>query len=289
MTRDTINKAEVLIQALPYIQKYRGKYVVVKYGGAAMLNEDLKSAVMKDITLLSQIGIKIILVHGGGPEITAMLKRVGKESKFANGLRVTDLETAEIAQMVLAGKVNKDLVAFINNVGGKAVGLCGSDGGIIMPQKASDDLGFVGEVKSVDTSLITELLGLGLIPVIATVGADETGQIYNINADTAATAIAIALRAENIIFMTDIKGLLRDINNEDSLIPLVKITEVPRLIKKGIISGGMIPKVECCANAIKHGAKKAVMIDGRIPHAILIEMLSDEGVGTLFEEDSNEK
>jgi len=284
MTKETIDKAEVLIQALPYIQKYRGKYVVVKYGGAAMLNEELKSAVMKDITLLSQIGIKIILVHGGGPEITAMLKRVGKESKFLNGLRVTDAETAEIAQMVLAGKVNKDLVAFINSVGGKAVGLCGTDGGLIKPEKISNDLGFVGEVKSVDTSLITELLGHGYIPIISTVGADESGQVYNINADTAATAIATALNAENIIFMTDIKGLLKDVNDENSLIPHVTLGEVPKLIKQGIISGGMIPKVECCENAVKQGVKKAVMIDGRIPHAILIEMLSDEGAGTLFEE-----
>lgn len=284
MTQQTINKAEVLIQALPYIQKYRGKYVVVKYGGAAMLNQELKSAVMKDITLLSQIGIKIVLVHGGGPEITAMLGKIGKESKFVNGLRVTDAETAEIAQMVLAGKVNKDLAAFINSVGGKAVGLCGTDGGMIKPKKASNELGFVGEVKSVDTNLITKLLESDYIPIISTVGADDSGQIYNINADAAATAIAIALKAENIIFMTDIKGLLRDVKDEGSLISHVTLAQVPQLTKQGIISGGMIPKVECCANAVRQGVKKAVMIDGRIPHAILIEMLSDEGAGTLFEE-----
>ena len=283
MTKETMNKVEVLVQALPYIQQYKGKHVVIKYGGAAMLSGELKSAVMKDLILLSQIGVKIILVHGGGSEISAMLKKVGKETKFLDGLRITDSETAEIAQMVLAGKINKDLVALIHALGGKAIGLCGSDGGIIKPRRISDELGFVGEVKEVSTSLITELLELGYIPIISSIAAGEDGQIYNINADTVAAAIATALSAENIIFMTDTKGLLKDTSDETSLIPLVKIKQVPKLVSTGIISGGMIPKVECCVKAISHGVKKAVMIDGRIPHAILVEMLSDEGVGTLFE------
>ena len=283
MTKENIDKAEVLTQALPYIQKYNNKIVVVKYGGNAMTSETLKKAVMKDIILLSLVGIKVVLVHGGGPEITAMLNKVGKESRFINGLRVTDAETMEIVQMVLGGKINKDLVALINNMGGKAIGLCGIDGGMIKAKKISEELGFAGDVESVDTTPIMNALERGNIPVVATVGVDGSGQTYNINADTAAAAIAVALKAENIILMTDIKGLLENVADESSLISKVKISEVPALIRKGIISGGMIPKVECCVSAVENGVKKAVMIDGRIEHAILIEILSNQGAGTLFE------
>jgi len=282
MMTSLIDKAEILTEALPYIQKYNGKYIVVKYGGNAMINENLKHTVMKDITLLSLIGIKVVLVHGGGPEITSMLKKVGKQTEFVNGLRVTDAETAEIVQMVLAGKVNKDLVALISKMGGKAVGLCGIDGGMIKPRKVSDELGFVGDVESVDVSIIESAMAGGFIPVIATVGTDATGQVYNINADIATAAIAAKLGAENVVFMTDTKGLLRDVKDENSLITDISVSEVPALEKSGVISGGMIPKVACCVDAINQGVKKAIMIDGRIPHAILIETLTDQGAGTLF-------
>ncbi|MDD2955575.1 MAG: acetylglutamate kinase [Oscillospiraceae bacterium] len=278
------SKAEVLIQALPYIQKYYGRVVVVKYGGNAMIDEALKQAVMKDIVLLSLVGVKVVLVHGGGPEITEMLHRLGKESKFIGGLRYTDEETARVAQMVLAGRVNKDLVALLARCGGKAVGLCGMDGGILQAKKlpSEPDLGFVGEICGVDVSLIRHALDGGYIPALSTVGCDGDGQVYNINADTAASAVAAKRGAENLILMTDIKGLLRDKNDESTLIPMVAPSEVPRLKAEGIISGGMGPKVDCCVEAVRQGVKKAVIIDGRVPHSILVEMLSDEGVGTLF-------
>lgn len=278
------DKALVLNQALPYIQKYYGKTIVVKYGGNAMIDDRLKQAVMSDIVLLSAVGIRVILVHGGGPEITAMLKRVGKESRFIGGLRYTDRETAEIAQMVLAGKTNKDLVALLGQHGGRAVGLCGIDGGMfkVSKHRGEADLGFVGDVETVDDTLLRDALKSGYIPVVATVGCSQEGDVYNINADSAAAAIASRLGAENLILMTDIRGLLRDKEDESTLIPDVQVSEVPALIREGIISGGMIPKIECCVEAVRRGVSRTFIIDGRIPHSILIEMFSDEGIGTMF-------
>lgn len=277
-------KAQILNQALPYIQKYHDKIVVVKYGGNAMTSEELKNAVMSDLVLLNLVGIKVVLVHGGGPEISEMLKKVGIESKFIGGLRYTDADTAEIVRMVLAGKVNKSLVAHLERQGGSAIGLCGSDGGMIQVKKLAGeiDLGYVGEITGVNVKPITDALENGFIPVVATVATDEDGQVYNINADTAAAQIAAALHAENLILMTDIKGLLRDKDDESTLIPQVNVSEVPILIRQGIISGGMIPKIECCVEAVRRGVTKTCIIDGRIPHSILIEILSNEGVGTLF-------
>ncbi len=277
-------KAQVLTAALPYIQKYYGKTVVVKYGGNAMINPELKQAVMSDIILLSLVGIKIVLVHGGGPEISGMLKKLGIESKFVNGLRYTDKETADIVQMVLSGKTNKDLVSLIEVSGGNAVGLCGIDGAMIKAVKLEDgfDYGYVGEIVSVDPKPIMKVLEEGYIPVIATVGIDEDGQVYNINADTAAAEIATALNAENIITLTDIPGLLQDVNDTSTLISHISVDDVEELIKNGIISGGMIPKMKSCEKAVRSGVKKAVMIDGRVPHSILIEMFSHEGIGTLM-------
>lgn len=284
MTLSTTDKAGVLIQALPYIQKYTDKIVVIKYGGNAMIDDALKQAVMSDLVLLSLVGIKVVLVHGGGPEISQTLQRMGKESKFIGGLRVTDAETAEIVQMVLCGKVNKDLVSLIQQNNGRALGLCGIDGQMLRVQKLAGevDLGYVGDITSVDTTPILNALHNGYIPVIATVGADETGQVYNINADTAAARIASELGAENIILMTDIRGLLEKKEDESTLIPYVQVSDVPYLKKQGVISGGMSPKVDCCVEAVRRGVGSAVIIDGRIPHSILIEILSDEGIGTLF-------
>ena len=284
MTLSTTDKAGVLIQALPYIQKYTDKIVVIKYGGNAMIDDALKQAVMSDLVLLSLVGIKVVLVHGGGPEISQTLQRMGKESKFIGGLRVTDAETAEIVQMVLCGKVNKDLVSLIQQNNGRALGLCGIDGQMLRVQKLAGevDLGYVGDITSVDTTPILNALHNGYIPVIATVGADETGQVYNINADTAAARIASELGAENIILMTDLRGLLEKKEDESTLIPYVQVSDVPYLKKQGVISGGMIPKVDCCVEAVRRGVGSAVIIDGRIPHSILIEILSDEGIGTLF-------
>ena len=254
-------KAQVLVSALPYIQKYYQKIVVVKYGGNAMTSQELKDAVMTDVVMLSLIGVKVVLVHGGGPEINEMLARVGKESKFVNGLRYTDKETAEIVQMVLAGKVNKGLVSLLTQHGGNAIGLCGIDGDMIRcEKKTSQDLGFVGHITDVNTKPILDALDSGYIPVISTVAADEKGDVYNINADTAAAKIAAALHAENLILMTDIR----------------------QLIRQGVISGGMIPKIECCVESIRRGVQKSLIIDGRIPHSIMIELFSDEGIGTLF-------
>ena len=277
-------KARVLTAALPYIQKYYGKTVVVKYGGNAMINPELKKAVMSDIILLSLVGIKIVLVHGGGPEISGMLNKLGIESKFVNGLRYTDKDTAEIVQMVLSGKTNKDLVSLIEVCGGKAVGLCGIDGAMIKAEKLKGefDYGFVGEIKEIDPNPIMKVLEENYIPVIATVGIDNAGQVYNINADTAAAEIASALKAENIITLTDIPGLLKDVNDSDSLISEIHVDEIEELINQGVISGGMIPKVKSLEKAVREGVNKAVMIDGRIPHSILIEMFSDEGIGTLM-------
>ena len=277
-------RAQVLTAALPYIQKYAGKVVVVKYGGNAMVNEELKEAVMSDIILLSLIGIKVVLVHGGGPEISGMLKRLSIESRFIDGLRYTDAETMQVVQMVLCGKTNKDLVSLIERLGGRAIGLCGIDGRMIQTKKleSKNDLGFVGDIVRIDTQVIDDALENGYIPVIATVGIGDDGTTYNINADTAATEIASAIKAENIITLTDIRGLLRDVNDDKSLIAAVKVDELEGLIEGGVISGGMIPKVRGLEKALREGVKKAVMIDGRVPHSILIEMFSDEGIGTML-------
>lgn len=275
-------KANVLTAALPYIQKYTGKTVVVKYGGNAMIRPELKKAVMSDIILLSLVGIHVVLIHGGGPEISSMLDRLEIPTRFVDGLRYTDEETAEVVQMVLAGKTNKDLVSLIGQLGGRAIGLCGIDGCMIQAKKLTGEYGYVGDITKIDTEPITQAINSGYIPVIATLGTDCNGHIYNINADTAAAEIAAALNAENIITLTDIRGLMQDVTNEDSLIPVVHMNELEHLINSGIIQGGMIPKVQSLARAITSGVEKAVMIDGRIEHSILIEMFSDEGIGTLL-------
>ncbi|KXU49921.1 MAG: acetylglutamate kinase [Longibaculum muris] len=284
MDKNSIVKAEILSQALPYIQKYNNKIVVIKYGGNAMINEELKMNVINDVVLLSEIGVKVILVHGGGPEISGTLKKMNKESKFIHGLRYTDDETIDVVQMVLAGKTNKDLVKLIMQSGGNAVGISGIDNQLIVAKKheCEDDLGYVGDIDKINPNIILDMLEKGYIPVIASVGTDEEGHTYNINADTAAAEIAGALSAENMILVSDIPGLLFDKDDESTLIPLVHVYEVKGLEDKGIISGGMIPKVECCVRAIRQNVKKAVIIDGRIPHSILIEMLSKEGIGTMF-------
>ena len=278
------NRAQVLVQALPYIQKYAGKTVVVKYGGNAMINNELKDAVMSDIVLMQLVGINVVLVHGGGPEITAMLKKIGKESKFVGGMRYTDEETIDIVQMVLAGKVNKDLVQFLEQHGGKAVGLCGLDGSMLKAEKiaSKEDLGFVGEITEVNTQVITDTTEKGYLPIISTVAGGYHGEVYNINADVAAARIAAGLGAVKLILMTDIRGLLRDKDDESTLIPVVNVSEVPKLKRDGIISGGMIPKIDCCVEAVRRGVGRAHIIDGRIPHSILIELFSDEGIGTMF-------
>lgn len=282
---ESIEKANTLIQALPYIQRFNGKVIVVKYGGSAMTDDALREAVISDIVLLSLVGIRVVLVHGGGPEISDMLKRIGKETRFVSGLRYTDEETADVVQMVLAGKVNKDIVSLIENRDGRAIGLCGLDGGMIRarPVEGPEDLGFVGEVQAVDVRPILDVMEKGYIPVIATVGKGADGHVYNINADTAAAQIAIALRAEKLILLTDVKGLMRDIHDESTLIPVVKVSEVPKLIMEGIVKGGMIPKVDCCVESVRRGVKRAHIIDGTLPHSILTELLSDEGIGTLIE------
>ena len=277
-----LERAATLVEALPYIQQYTGKIVVVKYGGNAMIDEELKQAVMRDIVLLALVGVKPVLVHGGGPEISQMLKRVGKTSQFVDGLRVTDEETAEIVQMVLAGKINKSLVSLIQNIGGQAVGLSGMDGGMLKASTKDERLGFVGEIDEVNAQPILDVLNSGYIPVISTVGFDADNNVYNINADTAASCIASQLNAEIMIAMTDIAGLMRDKDDPASLISLVDLKGVQDLIATDCISGGMIPKVECCTDAIERGVKKAVIIDGRVPHAILMEMFTDAGVGTMF-------
>ena len=275
-------RGQVLVEALPYIQKYSNKIVVIKYGGNAMINEELKDAVMGDIALLSQIGIKVVLVHGGGPEITDMLGKIGKKSEFVDGLRVTDKETADVVQMVLAGKVNKSLVALLGRLGCKAIGLCGADNHLITAEVKDERLGFVGEITDINPEPITDLLDMGYVPVISTTGCDNDGNVYNINADTAAAKIAGILGAESFISMTDIAGLLRDKDDATTLIPKVYVSEIPELINDGIISGGMIPKIECCREAIRRGVKKVFIIDGRVPHSLLIEILTDEGLGTMF-------
>ena len=274
-------RAHILVEALPYIKKYNGKIVVIKYGGNAMINDDLKQRVMEDIVLLSLIGVKVVLVHGGGPEITEMMNRVGKKSEFVDGLRVTDKESTEIVQMVLAGKINKGLVNLLETKGGKAMGICGIDGQMIKAKIKDERLGFVGKITEVNVDPIIDLLEKGYIPVVSTLGCDNDGNVYNINADTAAAYIAGAMGADKFILMTDIAGILRDKDDPDSLIPLVDIKEAVELFNKEIISGGMIPKVECCVDAINRGVDKVTIMDGRVPHAILLDMLTDEGVGTM--------
>lgn len=275
-------RAEILTQAVPYIKEYTGKYVVAKYGGNAMTDPQLKKSVMQDILLLQLVGVKVILVHGGGPEISAMLKKLSIESHFENGLRVTDDDTMEVVQMVLAGKVNKSLAADLSALGGRAVGLCGIDGGLIKVHQKSEKLGHVGEIDEINTKILDDLLDGGFIPVISSIGIDDDGNPYNINADTAAAKIAAALHAESMVVMSNINGVLRDKDDENSLISQMSLADAEELKKSGIIAGGMIPKVDCCTNSVKEGVKKVFIINGEIPHAILIELLTDEGLGTMF-------
>ncbi|MBQ2855368.1 MAG: acetylglutamate kinase [Oscillospiraceae bacterium] len=276
-----MERAQVLTEALPYIKHYNGKIVVIKYGGNAMINEELKQQVMEDICLLWLIGVKVVLIHGGGPEISQTMKRLGKEAVFLDGLRVTDKETVDIVQMVLAGKVNKTLVNLLQIKGGHAVGLSGIDGGIIEARMKDERLGFVGEITKIRTQPITDLLEKNYIPVISTVASDRQGNTYNINGDTAAAYIAGALHASRLIMMTDIDGILRDKDDPSTLIRQLTVSEAKGLYEEGIISGGMIPKVDCCIEAIEKGVKTVVINDGRVPHSILMELLTDEGAGTM--------
>lgn len=282
MDINNAQKAEILAHALPNIQMYRKKVIVVKYGGNAMINDELKEAVMRDIVLLSTIGIKVVLVHGGGPEINKTLKAMNIESKFVDGLRVTDKETVNVVQMVLAGKVNKDLVCQIGNSGGHAIGLSGMDGNMLKCEPIDSEHGYVGKIVDVNMEVVEEVLANNFIPVISTIGYDENGNCYNINADTVAAAVAGALNAEALVSMTDVVGLLRDKNDDSTLIHRIYISDVPALIAEGVIDGGMIPKINSMISAIREGVKKAFIIDGRVPHSILIELLTDEGMGTMF-------
>ena len=279
---DNESKAHILAEALPHIQKYRKKIIVVKYGGNAMINDELKEAVMNDLVLLTTVGIQVVLVHGGGPAINKTLDKIGVESKFVDGLRVTDKETVDVVQMVLAGKVNKDLVCQIGNLGGHAIGLSGMDGNMIKCKPLDDEHGFVGEIVETNMDVIREVLANSFIPVVSTIGYDEHGNCYNINADTVAAQIAGDLKAEALISMTDIVGLLRDVNDESTKIQKVFISDIPALIADGIIKGGMIPKIDSMTQAIRNGCTKAFIIDGRVPHSILMELLTDEGLGTMF-------
>ncbi len=283
MTISNADRAHILVNALPYIQKYTGKILVVKYGGNAMTSEKLKDSVVRDIVLLQLIGVRVVLVHGGGPEITGMLEKIGKKTEFVNGLRVTDKETVEIAQMVLAGKINKELVNLIECEGGSSIGLSGLDGHMIKATMKDEKLGYVGKITGVDPKPILDVLEKGYIPVIATLGCDEKGNVYNINADTAAAKIAAALSAESLISLTDIAGILRDKDDPSTLISHIHVDDTQKLIDDGVIVGGMLPKVECCRNAVLEGVRRVFIIDGRVPHSILIETLTDEGIGTMFE------
>ena len=276
-----MQRAEVLVQSLPYIKRYNGKIVVIKYGGNAMIDENLKMQVMEDIALLWLIGVKVVLIHGGGPEISETMKRLGKKAEFVNGLRVTDRETVDIVQMVLAGKINKTLVSLIQMKGGHAVGLSGIDGGIIEAKMKDEALGYVGEITKIRTQPIMDLLEKNYIPIISTVASDRQGNTYNINGDTAAAHIAGALQAERLIMMTDINGVLRDKDDPSTLIREMTVDQAKGLYDEGIISGGMIPKVDCCIEAINEGVSNVVIMDGRVPHAILMELLTDEGAGTM--------
>ena len=283
MSFNEVDRAKVLAEALPYIQKYYGKTIVVKYGGNAMVSEELRHAVISDIILLSLVGIRVVVVHGGGPEISEMLKKVGKESRFVDGLRYTDEETMDIVQQVLCGRVNKELVATLNRLGGRALGLCGLDGAMLRAKKLDEKYGMVGEITHVDPRPVVDALERGYIPVVSTVAQGEDAEVsYNINADTAAAKLAVALNAEKLILLTDVRGLLRDPKDENTLIHVVGLSDVPLLVKEGVIKGGMIPKVECCVEAVRSGVSRTHILDGRIPHSILIEMLSDEGIGTMI-------
>ena len=283
MSFSEVDRAKVLAEALPYIQKYYGKTVVVKYGGNAMISDELRQAVISDIILLSLVGIRVVVVHGGGPEITEMLNKIGKESKFVDGLRYTDEETMDVVQQVLCGKVNKNLVATLNRMGGKAVGLCGMDAGMFQAKKLDEKYGLVGEITAVEPQMVEDALKDGYIPVVSTVAQGIDGEnSYNINADTAAAKLATALKAEKLILLTDVRGLMMDPKNDNTLLPVVKLSQVPGLVQDGVIKGGMIPKVECCVEAVRSGVENAIILDGRIPHSILIELLSDEGIGTML-------
>ena len=275
-------RARVLVHALPYIQDYSGKIVGVKYGGNAMVSEQLKDSVIRDICLLQLIGVKVVLVHGGGPEITEVLEKMGKQSAFVDGVRVTDEETVGVALMVLAGKINKTLVNLIELKGGSAIGLSGLDGHMLEAKIKKPELGYVGQITNVNVKPILDVIDKGYIPVVSTVGYDGAGNLYNINADTAAARIAGELGAESLIAMTDIAGILKDKNDPSTLISSIKVSDLPGLISDGVIQGGMIPKAECCRSAIEWGVNRVFIIDGRVPHAILIEMLTNEGIGTMF-------
>lgn len=281
-------RAEVLTQALPYIKRYNGEVIVVKYGGNAMINENLKEQVMEDIVLLWLIGVKIVLVHGGGPEISEMMAKLGKKPEFVDGLRVTDKETVDIVQMVLAGKINKTLVNLLEKKGGKAMGISGMDGKLIEAKTKNPKLGYVGSITNVNIEPVVDLLEKGYIPVISTIGCDKEGNAYNVNGDTAAAFVAGALKAKRLIMMTDIAGILKDKDDPSTLIPEVSVSEAKLLYENGIISGGMIPKVDCCIEAIEHGVKKVIIMDGRVPHAILTEILTDEGAGTMVKGDNDD-
>ena len=283
MSDPVVTRATVLAEALPYIQKYNGKTVVVKYGGNAMISEELCHAVISDIILLNLVGVHVVVVHGGGPEISEMLKKIGKESRFVDGLRYTDEETMDIVQQILCGKVNKNLVATLNRLGGRAIGLCGMDAGLFEAKMLDEKYGLVGEIVQVNPAPVQDSLKEGYIPVVSTVAQGVDGEnAYNINADTAAAKLAVALNAEKLILLTDVRGLLRDAKDESTLIPMVELSQVPELVKDGVIKGGMIPKVDCCVEAVRSGVKNTIILDGRIPHSILIELLSDEGIGTML-------
>ena len=276
-------RAQVLAEALPYIQKYYGKTVVIKYGGNAMISDELRQAVISDLILLHLVGIRVVVVHGGGPEITEMLHKIGKESRFVDGLRYTDGETMDVVQQVLCGKVNKNLVATLNQTGGRAVGLCGMDAGLFQAGMLDEKYGLVGEITAVDPKVVMDALENGYIPVVSTVAQGTDGPTaYNINADTATAKLAVALKAEKLLLLTDVRGLLRDPADESTLLPEVRLSQVPGLVKDGIIKGGMLPKVDCCVEAVRSGVKNAVILDGRIPHSLLIELLSDAGIGTML-------
>ena len=283
MSFNEVDRATVLAEALPYIQKYTGKTIVVKYGGNAMGSDELRQAVISDIILLHLVGIRVVVVHGGGPEISEMLQKVGKESRFVDGLRYTDEETMDIVQQVLCGRVNKNLVATLNRLGGRAMGLCGLDGGMLQARKLGDQYGLVGEITHVDPRPVVDCLEREYIPVVSTVAQGEDAETsYNINADTAAAKLATALKAEKLILLTDVRGLLRTPGDDSTLIPELQLSSVPALVREGVISGGMIPKVDCCVEAVRSGVKSATILDGRVAHSILIELLSDEGIGTML-------
>lgn len=286
MRRNTMKNEQMALlfsEATPYIQKYHGKTLVIKYGGNAMVNDDLKLAVMNDLVTLTLLGVRVVLVHGGGPAINSMLKKVGKESKFVGGLRYTDEETMDVVQQVLCGRVNKNLVATLNRLGGRALGLCGLDGGLFQARLLDERFGLVGEITKVDPTPVNDALDNNYIPVVSTVALGTDAETsYNINADTAAAKLAVALGAEKLILLTDVRGLLRDPKDERTLIPELQLSQVPALVREGVISGGMIPKVDCCVEAVRSGVKSAIILDGRVPHSILIELLSNEGIGTML-------